>query len=106
MLYLFTDGLSPGILQNSFWRFQIYILVTKHSAENELNFLDHFSTNHCTDQIQMSITPTSTLIKEWNIQVVTDIKRFFSSKQNQAAITMRGMIGGGQINRSPLVIFI
>lgn len=54
----------------------------------------------------MSITPTRTLIKEWNIQIVIDIKRFFSSKQNQAAITIRRMIGGGQINISPLVIFI
>ena len=38
MSWLFTDGLSLWIWL-PLWRFQVYILLTKHSAENELHFL-------------------------------------------------------------------
>ena len=37
MSWLFTDGLSLWIWL-PLWRFQVYILLTKHSAENELHF--------------------------------------------------------------------
>ena len=107
MSWLFTDGLSLWIWL-PLWRFQVYILLTKHSAENEFHSLIILTQIFGLSRFHVSITQASTLIKEWNIRIAVDIKRdfFCVCKQNQAAITIRRMILEDRINRCLLIIFI
>lgn len=106
MSWLFTDGLSLWIWL-PLWRFQVYILLTKHSAENELHFLIILAQICGLSRFHVFITQASTLIKEWNIRIVVGIKRdFFFCKQNQAVITIRRMMLEDRINRCLLIIFI